>query len=102
MTSFLPLLELAKLILEALTVLFLSALSLVVIRAILSRRAKHRVLASIPGPPPSEFATGNLKELYHPDGALYTSLRQYGSVVKVHGLFGVSCFHHKGPEYTWE
>ncbi|VDB84013.1 unnamed protein product [Peniophora sp. CBMAI 1063] len=82
------LLQLVKLSVEIVAVLALSSLSLHIARGALSRRTKYRVLRSIPGPPHTSFMTGNLKKLYDPSGALYGSLRQYGGVVKIHGLFG--------------
>ncbi|KZV67343.1 cytochrome P450 [Peniophora sp. CONT] len=59
------------------------------VRGILSYRAKHRAFRAIRGPMRTSFIAGNLEELYSPFGLpFYEALPKYGSVVKVHGLFG--------------
>lgn len=80
---------LSKLVLAPAT---LAVLILVVnsVRGFLSHRAKHRLLRPIRGPERSSFVAGNLQELYGTDGLpFYEALSAYGSVVKLHGLFGV-------------
>ena len=80
---------LLKLALAPTAVIFLT-LTVNTIRGIIAHRTKHRAFRNVRGPARTSLATGNLQELYGPDGLpFYESLSTYGGVAKVHGLFGV-------------
>ena len=85
------------LVLQGTLILVVTTISLRAARGVVSRWVKHRAFRSLPGPSRGSFLAGNIPNLFDANGyPFYQSLAQFGSVAKIHGLFGVREYHSDG------
>ena len=83
--------------LQGILILIVTTISLRTARGVVSRWVKHRAFRSLPGPSRGSFLAGNIPNLFDANGyPFYQSLAQFGSVAKIHGLFGVREYHSDG------